>query len=219
MRVTSSNQKQRERIWYDDVRGFMRDDRLSRFLPEPGAPLAEQLNSIMRFSLYYALVLIIVKRSYAAAYVPIIAGLVTWMLYSSDIASRATRREHLAANGLAVDRRTGRPCTAPTRSNPFMNVLMSDYKTRPDRPQACDIRDSSVARSADALHSHNLYRDSDDVFGRRTSSRPFYTTPGTTIPNDQAGFASWLYGNDRPTCKEGNGDMCYVHLSKLLPGV
>ena len=54
---------------------------------------------------------------------------------------------------------------------------------------------------------HNVYRDVDDVFDRRSSSRQFFTTPNTTIPNDQSGFAKWLYERG-PTCKDGDGDVC-----------
>ena len=35
----------------------------------------------------------------------------------------------------------------------------------------------------------------------------FYTTPNTTIPNDQNAFANYCYG-DMISCKEGNPTAC-----------
>jgi hypothetical protein len=35
----------------------------------------------------------------------------------------------------------------------------------------------------------------------------FNTNPNTQIPNDQAGFADFCYGN-MPSCKEGNEFAC-----------
>lgn len=207
----------RERVWFQDVRGFLRDDRVAKILPEPRAPLAEQLNAVMRFALYYGAVLLVLRRSYAALYVPLVAAGVTYLVYAADASERAGRRESMAALDLADDQHTGRPCTRPTRDNPFMNVLPTDYRRNPARPGACDLGNSSVARRAEALHAHNLYRDSDDVYGRRASSRAFYATPSTTIPNDQAGFADWLYGGPRRTCKEeGGGDQCALRLHARL---
>jgi hypothetical protein len=45
----------------------------------------------------------------------------------------------------------------------------------------------------------------DDLFNRNTSQRQFYTTPVTTIPNDQTGFARWLYKLPE-TCKENQSN-------------
>lgn len=56
---------------------------------------------------------------------------------------------------------------------------------------------------------NKLYKNVDDAFNRNSSSRQFYTTANTTIPNDQTGFAHWLYYVNDKTCKEKNGLKCY----------
>ena len=50
----------------------------------------------------------------------------------------------------------------------------------------------------------DLYRGVDEVFDNNYSYRQFYTTPNTTIPNDQEGFAKWLYFNEDKTLKESH---------------
>ena len=54
----------------------------------------------------------------------------------------------------------------------------------------------------------------ESLFNNKSSQRQFYTLPSTTIPNDQGGFANWLY-NRGPSCKQGNGDQCWRNVSQM----
>ena len=92
-------------------------------------------------------------------------------------------------------------CTEPTKHNPFMNVLMSDYSEQPDRAEACNIKEKDIEESAEDNFNHNLYRDVSDVWNRTHSQRQFYTMPNTQIPNKQKEFAEWCYKIPK-TCKE-----------------
>ena len=206
-----------EVIWFKDPAAFMRNERLSKFIPEAHSPLPDQLNAILRFALYYGAFIFVFRRSYAAVYVPLVTAAVTYFVYIAEEVDQKKRESLRNEQGEGRDEVTGQACTMPDRSNPFMNVLLTDYGSNPTRPPACNISRPAVSKAAEAMFEHNLYRDSDDVFNRNASSRQFYTTPSTTIPNDQAGFANWLYRVPR-TCKEGNGDMCSVHIHKFLPG-
>jgi hypothetical protein len=80
-----------------------------------------------------------------------------------------------------------------------MNVLMSEWTDNPNRPPACGY--SGIKDEIEENFSFNLYRDIDDLFDKNNSQRQFYTTPITTIPNDQGSFARWLY-EVPSTCKE-----------------
>ena len=208
-----------ERIWYRDMPGFVRDDRVARILPEAGTTLASQLNAIVRFSLVFAVTAFVFQRSAAALYVPAGAALLTFLIYESE--SRAGREgvTVAAAAGAAPQAAAAQPqapCTRPTRSNPFMNVLVSGA---PERGEACDVFDDpDAARDAEKMFQHNLYRDADDVFNRNTSSRTFYTTASTTVPNDQTTFAKWLYRAPGRTCKEGSGEACNILQERYPPG-
>ncbi len=78
-----------------------------------------------------------------------------------------------------------------------MNVTLEDLMSNQTRPAACSIMNDNIHKKI----NDNLYYDTDDVFDRNPTNRQFYTTPITTIPNDQTTFAKWL--NDIPaTCKE-----------------
>jgi type III restriction enzyme len=48
---------------------------------------------------------------------------------------------------------------------------------------------------------------------KKSVMRPFYSNPGTTIPNDQGAFADFCYGS-MISCKEGNAFACARNLSR-----
>ena len=55
----------------------------------------------------------------------------------------------------------------------------------------------------------NLFRDVNDLYEKENSQRTYYSTPSTTIPNDQKSFAEWCYGIPE-TCKT-NQQKCLVY--------
>lgn len=78
-----------------------------------------------------------------------------------------------------------------------MNVMHHEYISAPQRSAACDIEEPGVLDAAERYFEDagsGLFRDVDDPFNRKASSRQFVTNPSTTIPNDQNAFAQWLYG-------------------------
>ena len=206
-----------EPIWFrDPAGGLLRPDRLAVLIPRPGMPLDRQLNAVMRFALCYAALLLLFQRSIPALVVVLVAGAATVLLHRAEADAAARARERMDVLDVERDRVTDELRVRPTPDNPFMNVLVGDVARFPNRPPAADVSDPDVARRVEANFDRDLYRDASDVFHRHTSSRTFYTTPSTTIPNDQAGFASWLYATG-PTCKQGDGDACYSRTLRSLP--
>jgi hypothetical protein len=116
---------------------------------------------------------------------------------------------------------TGELRTSPTENNPLMNVLVSDYAAFPTRPRALDASAADVKERAGKLTCRNLYRDSDDIYGKNADcERPYYTMPNTTIPNDQAGFANWLYRDGgRGVCRDGDMGACGQRIFHRYPGI
>lgn len=212
LRTMSSASYPSEVIWFADPTGLFVGDRLAHFLPEKNTTLAVQLNALMRLAIYTSVIMILFQRYSLAVYIPVGTAALTYSLYitSADYSSTIRARAHARARTehgvddvlLEGMTREGGNCTVPTPSNPFMNILPTEYGTNTDRPAACDISSPAAHESAESLFNNNLYRDVDDVFHRTTSSHSFYTMPNTQIPNDQGGFAKWCYGTG-PTFKEG----------------
>jgi hypothetical protein len=109
----------------------------------------------------------------------------------------------------------------PDTSNPFGNVMMTDYDYNPNKKPAPPAFNSNV--NAEILNSakqlvsaanpgqpdiaDKLFKDLGDNFVFEQSLRPFNSNPSTTIPNDQQSFAEFCYGS-MISCKEGNNFAC-----------
>lgn len=201
-----------EKIWYQDIQGFMTEKTFIQFFPRKDMSLAEQLNSILRFSIYFSVILFILNRDTNIFLVVLVVALFTFFIYNVDEKNRLDDEKVMEHMNTKQDRATGHICQRPTKDNPFMNVLISDIKDNPTRPKACRYT-GKVVSDINKRFGTNLYRDVDDIFQKNASDRQFYTTPITTIPNDVDSYAKWLYKTGT-TCKEGNGDRCYANLNK-----
>lgn len=200
-----------EKIFYEDLGNFMTHDRYKKFFPSPTMTFAEQLNSLMRLAIYFALIMFFVKRDPNIFLAPLITAASSFVLYSMDQKNKLNEKNTLEKMGLRQQR--GQVCQEPTKDNPFMNVLISDYKERPQRPKACRF-EGHIKNEVAKNFENNLYRDVDDIYQKNSSDRQYYTMPGTSIPNESVNFANWLYGNVNKTCKEGSGRQCYANLYK-----
>lgn len=129
-----------------------------------------------------------------------------------DTKNKQTEEMLLEQMNMMKDIHTNKKCQKPSPSNPFMNVLLTDYVSNPKRPTACRMN-NAVKKQVNKFFDENLFRDVDDIFHKNASDRQFYTTANTAIPNDQTAFAKWLYQTG-PTCKEGNGDKCYNNMNR-----
>lgn len=118
---------------------------------------------------------------------------------------------------------------APTRANPLMNVMLTDYKDDVTRPAAAPafnpvVEEEINARAADselypgamvaADERSKLYQDLGDELVFDQSMRNFYAMPSTTIPNAQDAFAKYCYG-DMPSCRSGDQEQCWKNVNTL----
>ena len=164
-----------ETIWFEDLKGFVDPENLARFFPIQKTSLAEQLNAILRFSLYFALILLVAGRGSYVLFIPIAVAGGTYMMYiagsednrgSRDIRGSQDIQEGMSAstastasNGTTSEPSKKKPegsalegrCTRPTKDNPFMNVLITQDANGVVRGPACDIQDPAVAEKAEAL--------------------------------------------------------------------
>ena len=99
--------------------------------------------------------------------------------------------------------------TEPTNSNPLMNVMPMDYSNNPNRPPAHNSYEpqtekkinDSIKQFVNKNNDNNLFRDVGDNIEFDKFVRQFTSNPSTTIPNDQKGFAKYLFG-DMKSVKE-----------------
>ena len=201
-------------IWFKDPQNFITPTNYDQFFPEKLMNFSEQLNSLLRLSIYFSLIVFVLKYDIRIFLVPLVTGLFTWFLYNIDTVNRKSKEKFLESNNLSEDPHDKSICQKPTKNNPYMNVLMNEYNDNPQRKPACDINTNVTKNEAKAYFDENMYRDVGDVYEAQTTDRQWVTNPITTIPNDQVEFAKWLY-NKGPTCKE-QGIQCYKNIYKKL---
>jgi hypothetical protein len=199
-----------EDIWYKDPSHLFTQSNYYVFFPSKDMSFAEQLNSFVRLSIYFSLIVFLLQKDVNIFIVPLFMGAFTYFLYSVDTENKHRETLKLEQENLEEDKHTKEICQKPTKNNPFMNVLVSDYVLNPEKKKACNISKSSVKQKAQEYFDSNLYRSVSDVFNKEASDRQWITNPITTIPNDADKFARWCYGVGK-TCKEGNGNKCYVN--------
>lgn len=192
-------------FWTDDLLRFITPYNYMSFLPNKNMDIEEQLNSLARMALYFSCVMIFLKRD-----VKYIFFFVTIALFTMGVMyfrREQEKNEQFALDKLNLKKRYNKYCYVPTQNNPFMNVSHDDMVNFANRPKACDVRSKQVQYKMKKHFDKNLYRNADDIFHKQASDRQFVTNPVTTIPNDQEGFANWLYKTEK-TCKEGNMTKC-----------
>jgi hypothetical protein len=193
----------------------MTERNYSKFFPSPHMTFAEQLNTLMRFAIYFSVIVFALRKDTNIFFIVVFMAGFTYMLYTVDTQNKKREKFYLRDKGLKQDTVSKKLCSQPSKNNPFMNVLVSDYAENPERKEACDISRGKAKRMAKKYFAQNLYRDVSDIYDKNASDRNYYTTPITTIPNDQNAFAQYLYGQGK-TCKEGNGNMCYVNTYRTI---
>ncbi len=181
-------------FWYQNPKILIQLDRLNEFFPHNDMTLYEKLNAMVRFAIYFALLVVVFKKNTRMFLFPLFVLGLTFYLFKNDY--KDDKKEGMKLVGPKYDE-----CQTPSDENPFMNVLISDYTANPNKKPACNVNDKHVKEEIQEKFEKNLYRDSIDIWGRNNSQREYYTMPNTTIPNDQINFANWLYKTPT-TCKE-----------------
>lgn len=203
-----------EKIWFKELPKLFTKDNFLQFFPTSDMTYTEQINSIVRFSVYLTIILILFKNNYKVLYILVGVLLVTTAMYMVDQKKLKKMEDYNTMHNLAVSKKTNKTCKKPTVDNPFMNRnLLKEYDETRDK-EACDIENEKVKEDMMDKFNEKLYRSADDIFMNHASDRQFYTVPNTDLVPDQTSFAKWLY--DRPSCKSGDVKACYENVSEVI---
>ncbi len=201
-------------LWVNDITILINTDKLVEFFPTSEMSRSEKLNAITRFSIYASIIMFLYNRNTNSFFFAIITMSVIFLLNHSNMLKGNI--DNFEKTVETADRENS--CVEPTRENPFMNVLLTDYEKNPTRSEACTTYNNpDIQKQMNDEFNHNLYRDVSNIFNRNNSQRQFYTNPATSIPNNQGDFVNWLYNRPK-TCKEGNGQQCIANVYPRVEG-
>ena len=189
---------QNDKLWYNNPLILLNN--MDEFFPTNDLSKINKINSIIRFALYYSIIIIVCKLDSKWLSVSLILVIISLFLgYSEPFTDD---------NDQSNDQ--DKVCFMPKPNNPFMNFTLHDNMTNPDRKEACKYDDVKIKiRKA---YKSRLNADELDIWGHNVTDRNFYTMPSTTIVNDQTKFAEWAYKStfeNGGNCKE-QGESCLL---------
>lgn len=183
-------------IWFNDTTVLYNNKVITEFWPNKYQSYNQRTNALSRLIIILGVVLSVYRQSYDAMFVSVIMLFVIytlWKLKKDNNINNMNSNINMKHYNPLGSKKTNQRCQNSNRNNPFANVLIGDNVNR--RP-ACPSSELSLEGAFD----NKLYKNDYDVFNRQQSQRQYYTTSNTSIPNDQSGFANWLYGN-QDVCK------------------
>ena len=223
-------------VWIKDPKILMNKKYINEVWPKSSMNPEEKLNAITRLIIVLVLLGYLITGNWTIMIVGGIALAVFVFLYnaqqkktnSTSIAKKFGLKGKEAFTNPSTYKKHKKHFTNPTEENPVMNVLLPEIKYNPKRKPAAPAYNPAVEKKinestmefVDSTLGGNdvqkkLFSSLGDTFEFEVGAmNRFYATPSTTIPNDQAGFADFCYGN-MTSCKDGDDLACARNAPRL----
>jgi len=237
--IDNSNKESESEIkipfWSNDPNILFRSEYIFEFFPVEHMSYEQKLNAVSRGIILIALLTFLFSRSIRILVVSAITLFAIFMLYfyqqrEKDKSSKLIEETFVNQAEDIMKKYSiskGNVFDEPTSSNPFGNVLVTDYEYNPEKKPAPpsfnnNINDTILKQAKQLVSELNpdqpdisdkLFKDLGEQYVFEQSLRPFSSNPSTTIPNDQTGFAEFCYGS-MVSCKEGNLFACARNLDR-----
>ena len=218
-------------FWLNEPTILFNKKYITEIWPNSNMSNMEKLNAISRFVILTSLLGYLITLNIGMIFVCVITLAVIAVLY--HVQSNKAKEDEMAKEkpskikesfiNSVLYNEVKDDYTNPKQNNPMMNVLLPEISYNPTRNEAAPAFNAEVEKKinnntkeyvVDTTFSdesskqkeyikRKLFSDLGDSYTFDHSMRNFYTNPNTTIPNDQAGFANFCYG-DMISAKEGN---------------
>ena len=202
-------------FWFKDISILYDKNYLMEIIPKKEYDFNRKLNAVVRFTIYYGILLYIFKRDKNILCLPFITVVITVYLHKTSKNDKQDDNfkglmntkgsTNLSEIDMMIDEINTDVYRIPEIDNPMMNQNTFDlYENKKAIPT---YNNPGVKRKVEETLDSQVFKDSNDLFNRRNSQRQWYTMPNTEAMNKQTEFAKWCYMTP-PTCKEGNGLQC-----------
>ena len=202
-------------FWFKDISILYNKNYLLEIIPKKEYDFNRKLNAVVRFTIYYGILLYIFKRDKNILCLPFITIVITVFLHRTNREENqnnsfkglmnTTGSTNLSEIDIMIDEINKDVYRIPEIDNPMMNQNLFDLYD--DKKAIPTYNNPGVKRKVEETLDSQVFKDSNDLFNRRNSQRQWYTMPNTEAMNRQTEFAKWCYMTP-PTCKEGNGLQC-----------
>ena len=209
-------------FWLENPNTLLNKNHITEIWPNSDFDLARKLNAITRLIIILTILGYFFTKS---PYIPVsafVSIVILVIIYKTKSKSKmeefvgSFKKRDAAVKDL--DNILQKEFTMPTKKNPAMNVLMTEYTENPNRKPAApaynEVVEEEINEKAQRDIDKKLFKNLGDNLSFENSMRNFYAMPNTKIPNNQKDFALFCYGN-MPSCKEGNYLQCSKNNSRL----
>ncbi len=211
-------------FWLNNPLVLLNKEEITEVWPTENMSLSRKLNSISRLVIILTILGVILTGSIKILVTSIITLFVLVILYKTQYEKEEKEdiKKEVYKEGF-TSKSTGKflevfddKFTKPTKTNPLMNVLLTDIKDNPTRPPAAPAYNEGINDeiTKSAQNDPRLYQDLGDNLQFEHSMRNFHSMPNTQIPNNQKSFADYCYGN-MASCKDGDVEQCSKNMRKL----
>ena len=228
-------------FWGEDPNVLFHQKHVFEFFPVESMTYEQKLNAITRTVLVLSIIGLVISKSVRILIIILITfGAIFLLNYYHNKEKDKLKNKEKFANlkegfenpGLEVLEKKSVEIPEhifqePDSSNPFGNVLVSDYDYNPDRKPAPpafnkNVNEKILTQAKQFVSDANpdqpeiaekLFSDLGSNMQFEQSMRQFTSNPNTTIPNDQCAFADFCYGS-MISCKEGNEFACARNMSR-----
>lgn len=224
-------------FWSENPNILLNNDFLFEFFPVENMSFEQKLNAISRTIVLLSLVTFFYTKSVRILLIGMVSLFFIFMLHKSKSVDAKEIQQKKNGEGFTDSLSTPSLSTPakelykttdmmnvfkkPDSTNPFGNVLVTDYINDPQRKPAPpafneNVNLEIVEQAKEFVRKSNpdqpditekLFKDLGDEYVFEQSLRPFTSNPSTTIPNDQQSFSEFCYGS-MVSCKEGNAFAC-----------
>lgn len=174
-----------EPLWINDPTVLFSRDTWFKFVPMSYMDIPTSLNAIVRFTVYFSIIMSMTDSKYLIA-IPIVLVLT---VVAEKVFPKVRSLEAFKNVTSILEN-----FTRPTPENPFMNPLLTEITDNPNRADAAPITSHKVKREIEKAfqHTSDIYMDTTDRFDMAQAMKTFYTLQSAKIPNDQDGFLKFL---------------------------
>ena len=202
-------------FWLENPNTLLNKNYITEIWPNSDFNLARKLNAITRLIIILTILGYFFTKS---PYIPVsalVSIVILVIIYKTKMKTEKVeefvgsfKKRDAAVKDL--DTILQKEFTMPTKKNPVMNVLMTEYSENPKRKPAApsynEVVEEEINEKAQRK-DNKLFKNLGDNLSFEHSMRNFYAMPNTKIPNNQKDFANFCYGN-MPSCKEGDELQC-----------
>jgi len=228
----ATNEANKPAFWVYDPYVIFDREYVMDLYPKEDMSFERKLNTVSRTVIFASIVLFVFTKNIWVLLVGLVT-LVSIYYYYQHVTKKSGKEGYdnpaqvlLKSNGVVVPPKEA-VFDTPKSTNPFSNVLVTDYEYNPNKPAAppvddTHVKDTILEKAKDLVQEQNpgqpgiankLFQHWNEELSFEQSLRPFYSTASTTIPNDQAGFLDFCYSNSI-SCKEGNLFACARNASR-----